>query len=124
MVKKGDAVLVISIAFLVISGFIGMNILDKSSKHRIAEIIHNNEVIRTIDLSSVTKPEKIKIPGQYDEVVAVEKGRIRFEEATCPDLVCVARGWLTKVGDSAVCIPNRTMIRIKGVNEELDAVTY
>lgn len=60
----------------------------------------------------------------YRAVVLVENGRIRFEESNCPDKTCVKTGWLDKPGDSAVCLPGRFMIKIEGIKDEVDGVTY
>lgn len=124
MLKKGDVILIVSVIIVIAIGFLGMRILNGGNKHRIAEIIQDKEVVKRIDLDKVEKPERIKVPGLFNEIVLVEKGRIRFEEAECPDRVCVKTGWLSKAGDSATCIPNRAMIRIKGENQELDGVAY
>lgn len=46
--------------------------------------------------------------------IVIEKGRARVEEADCPDLICVHQGWLSRVGDTAVCLPHRIVVRIEG----------
>jgi hypothetical protein len=81
-------------------------------------------VIRKINLDDVDKPERIVIKGEYEEVILAEKGRIRFEDANCPDRVCVKTGWLSRKGDIAVCLPNRTIIKIEGESRDVDGGTY
>jgi len=66
-----------------------------------------------IDLDAVTEPREIKLQGHYHETILVEKGRIRFKEADCPDKICVKTGWLQEPGDTAVCLPNRAVITIE-----------
>lgn len=80
--------------------------------HRIAVIKQDQKVIERIDLNAVTEPREIKLPGKYNETIEVEKGRIRFKEADCPDKICVKTGWLEKPGDTAVCLPNRAVVTI------------
>lgn len=41
-------------------------------------------------------------------------GEIYIKESTCRDRVCVNAGHLTKKGQSAVCVPNRVSVEIKG----------
>lgn len=77
-----------------------------------AVITQNDELIEMIDLSAVTEPREITLPGNYHETVRVEPGRIRFLEADCPDLICVRTGWLQEPGEIAVCIPNKAIITI------------
>lgn len=80
--------------------------------HRIAIIKQGGKVIERIDLDAVSEPREIRLPGKYNETVRVEKGRIRFQEADCPDKICVKTGWLEKPGDTAVCLPNRAVVTI------------
>lgn len=126
ILKKGDIILVIVILVLGCLVYFSMNplrrIQDNSGK--IAVVKQNDRTIRTIDLDKVEKPERIEIEGKYREVILVEKGRIRFESANCPDQVCVSTGWLTRKGDTAICIPNHTIIKIEGQSDEVDGVSY
>lgn len=126
MLKKGDFILVAIVLVAVAAGFSGLKLYNAGSAgvHKIAVIRQNDKVIKKIDLDTVETPQRVEISGSYREVILVEKGRIRFEEANCPDLICVKTGWLTKRGDVAVCLPNRTIIKIEGQSEEIDGGTY
>lgn len=124
MLKKGDIVLVSMIIIFVIVWFSTTNIFKNKSEDRIAVIKQNEKVVKTIDLDTIKATERISISGSYNEVILVEKGRIRFEEANCPDKVCVKSGWLSKKSDVAVCLPNRTIIKIEGENKNIDGVSY
>lgn len=85
----------------------------RAEHHRLAVITQNGQVIEQIDLDAVTKPREIILPGKYNEIIEVEKGRIRFKHADCPDKICVNTGWLEKAGDTAVCLPNRAVVTIE-----------
>lgn len=126
MLKKGDIVLIACLIASVIVGFAVLRFFrgDGYDSHRIAVIKQNDKIIKRIDLDEVQKPERIDVSSGFYEVILVERGRIRFEEANCPDLVCVKTGWLTEKGDVAVCLPNRTIIRIEGEGEKVDGGTY
>lgn len=125
MLKKGDILLITSILAIVIIGFIVLKYARNDVLvHNIAIVKQDNVVIRTINLDEVREPERMKVPGYYDETILIEKGRIRFEEANCPDHVCVRTGWLSKPGDIAVCLPNHTIIKIEGQNDEIDVRIY
>lgn len=124
MLKKGDLILVIAIIFSVVAGIIFLKFFYKDNGDKIAIIKQNNEIIKSVNLNTVTKPQELKVLGKYSDIILIEKGRIRFEEANCPDKVCVKTGWLTQNGDMAVCLPNRTIIEIKGINNKIDGVAY
>lgn len=124
MLKKGDLILVAFILAIVAAGFAGFRLYSSTGGANIAVIKQNNEIIRKINLDLVSKPEKLVVPGKYNNVILIEKGRIRFEESDCPDGVCVNTGWLNRKGQTAVCLPNRVIIKIEGSSEEIDGTTY
>ena len=77
-----------------------------------AEILCGREVLYTIDLTAVKEPYEIALENGV--TVAVAPGAIRFAHADCPNGLCLRAGELTKAGQSAACIPNETLIRVKG----------
>jgi hypothetical protein len=53
----------------------------------------------------------------------VKDGAIRFIEADCPDKICEKEGFLSKIGETAACLPRETIVVIIGGPEgEVDAV--
>jgi len=125
MLKKGDFLLVILILAATVAAFAGIRYFkNDAGGHKIAVIKQDNKVIREIDLDRVEEPERITLTGKYNNKILVEKGRIRFEESDCPDLVCVHTGWLDERGSSAACLPNKVVVVIQGGNNEVDAGTY
>ncbi|UWG95501.1 NusG domain II-containing protein [Dehalobacter sp. DCM] len=113
--KKHDIILISIIAIILIGGFVGFKLYQNAHANEplIAEITQNNLLVERIDLSAVKEARVIKLPGDYEEYVLIEKGRIRFKEAECPDQVCVNTGWLKEPGDIAVCLPNKAIIVIR-----------
>lgn len=126
MLKKGD-IIIAAVSILVAVGLFAAVSLYKSAGNnlqRIAVIKQNDQIIRRINLETFEGSEEINVSGDYDEVILVENGRIRFKKADCPDKVCVKTGWLEQNGDIAVCLPNRVMIKIEGEPADVDIVTY
>lgn len=76
-----------------------------------------------IDLTQVDAPYDISIGGEYPLVIHVEKGAVCFQEASCPDQVCVRTGRLSKSGQGAVCLPAKVTIQVTGPEREFDAYT-
>jgi hypothetical protein len=124
MLKKGDIVLIAVIILLTAAGFAALVLYGSSGGHRIAVIKQDNKVIERIDLDKVKDPREIAVKGEYAEIILVEKGQIRFEEANCPNRDCVKTGWISRKGASAVCLPNRTSIRIEGQSDKVDGTTF
>ncbi len=54
--------------------------------------------------------------------VTIAGGRCAITQADCPDQVCVKTGWISRGGQSIVCVPNRIVITVSG-GAAVDAVT-
>lgn len=65
---------------------------------------------KTLNLESEEKNE-ITVNGV---LIVYGGGEIYIKESTCRDRVCVNAGHLAKKGQSAVCVPNRVSVEIKG----------
>ncbi len=126
LLRKGDLWFVFSIIAVaaVIYILTGSMKTKEPDAYRIAVIRHNNAIIREIDLDCVNEPYTMEITGVYKNIILIEKGRIRYLESDCPNKVCVNTGWLEKPGDTAVCIPNRTFIKIEGEKNKIDGVAF
>ena len=88
-----------------------------------ARILLHGEELRTVDLTDAAS-ETFVVEGEDGQrnVVAVEPGRIRVTEASCPDQVCVRQGWIDSAGIPVVCLPNGLVIEITGVEEGPDII--
>jgi len=54
----------------------------------------------------------------------IEGGGMAFLASDCPDQVCVNMGFLHRVGQSAVCLPNLVSFTIRGGADELDSFLW
>ena len=118
-IKKGD---IIMIAVIIIAAAVFMLWSNLKTEAVQAVITVDGEVVKTVDLSNLK--EKITFIPATDPrvVITAENGKIRFETAECEDKLCVACGNLSKHGDTAVCLPSKTVITVKG--SDVDAVVY
>ncbi len=118
LIKKGDILLVAAIAVIAGIFFLWQSL---NSESLTAVITVDGEVVQTVNLSA--KEEKIIIPDTQPKVkIVAENGKIRFDYAECEDKLCVSCGNLEKKGDTAVCLPSKTVITVAG--SDVDAVTY
>ena len=119
LIRKTDIIIIISVIF---AAGIFILLMRSGDEALTAVISVDGEVVERINLDEV-KGKKEIIPGTDPAVViAAEKGTIYFESAECPDKICVRSGKLSRRGDTAVCLPSKTVITVTGGN--VDAVTY
>lgn len=128
--KPGDKVFFVILILVVvaISAFWAIRKTDNETDDKIAVIVANGVEIRRINLSQVREPFTFTvepIPGEYN-VIAVEPGRIRVIEASCPNKIDVLTGWISDSSMSIVCAPNRLIIRIEENHStsKIDGIAY
>ena len=97
----------------------------RTSDNKTAKIYRNGEIIREINLDTLTEPIEFEITDEsgHKNAVRAEKGRIRITSADCPDKVCVNMGWIENGVVPIVCLPNKVTIEITGANSDIDART-
>lgn len=94
-----------------------------SPKGSVAVIEINGRVYEEISLYSLTGPQTIEVPGDMTVTVRLERDFAEIIESPCPDKLCVRQGKITKAGQSAVCLPAKVSVRLKG-SGGTDGVTY
>ncbi|MCD8010034.1 MAG: NusG domain II-containing protein [Lachnospiraceae bacterium] len=45
-------------------------------------------------------------------ILVIQDGRACITEASCPDGLCVGMGWISRSGQSIVCLPNQVVVEI------------
>ncbi len=75
---------------------------------------------RVLDLSVDTT---VQFDTDPRVTLIVENGTVRFADALCPDKICERTGALKNAGDTAACIPAKTVVTVTG-ERAVDAVVY
>lgn len=88
-----------------------------------AELYQNGALLRTVPLDEDAR-FTLSSPDGGTNTVVVADGRIRVEEASCPDKLCVKQGWSRTEGYPIVCLPHGLVIQPKGGGMPFDAVTH
>lgn len=107
---KRDVVIVLTILIASIGWAI---IASHSKKAAEAVVIVHSKVYKVVSLNK-NETFKIKWNGKYLMTVQVKDGAIRAKDSTCKNKICVHTGWISRDGQSIVCVPNRIIIYTKG----------
>ncbi len=79
----------------------------------IANIYKDGELIKSVELKSLTTPVEIPIINKDSKnIILAEPDGISMKSANCPDRLCMHQG---KIHDSTapiVCLPNRIVIQL------------
>ena len=121
LVKKADLIV---IAALLLLGAALLALRGAGQKALTAHVSVNGETLYSIDLSTVTEPRELSLPG--GAVIRVERGSAAFVSSPCRGQDCVRCGKLTRAGQAAACVPTKTLLVIVGGSPSgaPDAVSY
>ncbi|MCL2078827.1 MAG: NusG domain II-containing protein [Oscillospiraceae bacterium] len=91
-------------------------LLTRQASGTVAKIYLYGELIKTVNLATVTEPYSMIIEADSgrSNTVLVEKGRIRVTQADCRDGICVQQGWIYGGLMPIVCLPHGLAIQIDG----------
>ena len=89
-----------------------------------AKILSDSETVRTVDLENVTEPYEFTVNAENggENTIRVEKGKIAVVEASCPDKICMGRGFISGAEPPIVCLPNRLSVVVDGDGNGVDAI--
>lgn len=119
--RKGDFIIIL--AALLVCVLLFLPRLFQKDGDLVAKVYEDGKITHEINLSTLTEKREIEINGA---VLLFENGAVSYKEAGCPDKTCVRFGRLTKAGDTASCVPNRTVVTVTAVKKsaEIDIITY
>lgn len=120
LLKKTDLALLLA-ALLLAGGVLLWRALRPQTRLT-AVITVDGVVTETVDLSALEAPREIRPATAPALTILAEPGAIAVIHAACRDQLCVACGRLTKPGDTAVCLPAKTVVAVQGGG--VDAITY
>ena len=119
--KKGD-LLAAALVILLAAGLSAfLWIRGRDAGQATVEIRQDGEIVREL---SLTTDQTFTLSGEYENTVTVQDGKIAITHSDCPGTDCVRSGWADQPGETIVCLPNRTEIRLVGTRAEdgVDAV--
>ena len=103
---------------------LGFVLLQSGGNQVTAVVTVEGRQLDPIDLAQVEQSYVIQPNVSPSVTIRVEPGAIYFEQASCPDQLCVSAGRLSRPGQVAVCLPARVSIRLTGQDDKVDAVVY
>ena len=57
-------------------------------------------------------------------IIAIKNHRARVEADPSPRQYCVKQGWLSNIGEAAICLPNQISVEIGGAKKLYDSLSY
>lgn len=102
--KKGDIIIIISVALALVISIAWLIIFSKQGST--VTIKQNNEIVYS---ESIGKDNTVTLDGN---TVIIEDGFVYMLNASCKNQVCVNTGKISKKGESIICLPNKVTVEI------------
>lgn len=120
--KRLEKLLIIGV--LLISGVaLGAMTLAKSDRPDSSiVIVVENEVEQRIPLKVHEKSETYEFKfGDHTGYIEVKKGKVRMlemDKEICPKGICSDTGWIDRTTQAIVCLPNKIIVTIQGLDDD------
>ena len=136
MIKRLDVVVVIALIILSFLPFVFFGYFQSDAEKKSND--EDSDMVRVAIISSEThEVKRIVLTGNegietFDvessdggvNTVEVHNDKIRIKSANCGDQVCVYTGYVSKPGETIVCLPNQVIVEIVSMGaDEVDAAS-
>lgn len=124
---KGDKVLIFVVVLLTILslGFIKRQAFSNQSKFISIQV--DGKEVKKIIFDEEIIGKTIPINSEYGyNLIEIGDEKVRVIEADCPDKIDVRQGYISKIGETIVCLPNKMIVEIKGMDkdQEIDIMNH
>jgi len=121
--KPGDFAVIFIVVLLAaaISLFYYNSFSDPGKKY--AAIYQNGRLVKRVPLDGLKDRIDLEITGAYINIVSLENEKACISYSTCREQVCVHTGWVSRPGQSSVCLPNQVVVQIVGDNADFDGIS-
>ncbi|MGL5244748.1 MAG: NusG domain II-containing protein [Sarcina sp.] len=124
--KKWDIIIILVLILISFIPQIIFGVVKGNEYNRTYAVISiNGDVYKKISLSEHFGQDEFRIESEYGiNKISIKENQIIVLEASCADSVCMKQGYISKPGESIVCLPNKLIIEIKGdkVSSEEDII--
>jgi hypothetical protein len=119
LVRKGDWLVLAAGATGTALLFAGLWSTDAADK---AVIRSDGKVVAEVRL---TEDRTLTVAGPLGTtVIRIENHRARVARDPSPRQYCVRQGWLSRAGETALCLPNRVSVELVGAKRLYDSLAY
>lgn len=85
----------------------------ESTGSLICTVNQNGKTLEKVVLAKLPKSGKeFTVGGKYTAVIQMKQDRVRVKSSTCPSKDCVHTGWISRPGQSIICLPNHLTITL------------
>lgn len=121
LITKRDLIILAAL-FLFAAAFLIILKLGAPSSSLVAVVSVNGNTVSEIPLSNVSQTQIVTLENGVK--LKLENKTICFFKSDCKDKICIKSGVLSRSGDVAACVPEKTVVRVEGSSNDIDVITY
>lgn len=124
MFKKWDIiVIVLLICISFIPELIFGIMMGRNHKGTYVEITVEGKLYKTLNLSEHRGEEEFNVETKYGyNLIKIKDQSVAVIDADCQDKICERPGFISKPGQSLVCLPHKMMVEVKSYDNKIDDV--
>lgn len=122
--KKLNLILVVVIAAVACAGLLATRLMGANTDADTATVVIRDGAHNVYELPLGQDVSKTVTTDLGTNVIEIKDGRVRVEEADCPNQDCVHQGWIDAAGQQIVCLPHKLTVDIvdEGATATYDVV--
>lgn len=121
MLKKKDMILIGALLCVAVAGLLIVQLMQRQSGALVTVTVAGN----TYGTYSLDSSQVIEVEDEMGyNLIVIEDGYVRMEEADCPDQYCVKHAKIHYSHETIICLPHELVVEISGgENMDVDIVT-
>lgn len=110
--KRLNLILVLAIAAVACVGLVATRLMGANTNADTATVVIRDGEQNVYELPLSQNTTKTVTTDLGTNLIEIKDGRVRVEEADCPNQDCVHQGWVDAAGEQIVCLPHKLTVYI------------
>lgn len=110
--KRLNLILVLAIAAIACVGLVATRLMGANTNADTATVVIRDGEQNVYELPLSQNTTKSVTTDLGTNLIEIKDGRVRVEEADCPNQDCVHQGWIDAAGQQIVCLPHKLTVDI------------
>lgn len=110
--KRLNLILILAIAAVACVGLVATRLMGANTNADTATVVIRDGEQNVHELPLSQNTTKTVTTDLGTNLIEIKDGRVRVEEADCPNQDCVHQGWIDAAGQQIVCLPHKLTVDI------------
>ncbi len=124
-VTKWDKILIGCVVVISMIGLFIVKEISMNSGNLYLVVEVEGKEYKKVSLGSNQEKQLIEIHSKNGRnLVEINGLSVRIAEADCKDQLCVKMGWLDRMNQTSICLPNKVSIKLVANKSDVDIISY